>query len=141
MKYDKKTYYLVYYMCDELIKLINMNDDKFTKITICNIIVDCIIHISAIFNKDEINSNSETIKFSYVLNSTVYAKEMVQDIIDKTDGGFYEEYIDTSKDMDEKELQNNIDDDIEQSEALDVDIDVDDNGDADDENIIDMIDD
>lgn len=135
MKYDRKTSNLVYYICDELIKLINFNNDKFIKITLCNIIVDSITHIFSIFNKDNINTNTHTIKFSYILKSTVYAKEMVQDIMDKSDGGFYEEYIDTSKEMTDEDHDRMIDAE-EENEALDADQGGEEE--EDDNNIVDM---
>ena len=124
MKYDKKTPIIIYYIIEEFKKLFNYNNDKFIKINIANMFIDIINNIFLLFNKDEINTNLETIRFSYIVNSTAFAKEMTQDITQKMNEEFSDD--DIASDVPKEEIEEIKQNNIEEQEALDIDNDVED---------------
>ncbi len=118
--YDTNGNMILYYIIRELNKLLVYNDNKTIKNTITFFIIDVINRLFEMFNTDSQKTNFEIKRFNYILKSKSY----VYDITEKGYGleGFYDEYKDIDDPDPSKEEIEQRDTDIEESEALDVDI-------------------
>ena len=119
--YDYHGNLILYYIVQELVKLINYNDNRVNKVNICYFIIDIINRLFGLFNIEHLFSNFEIKRFNYIISSQQY----VYDIEEKGHGlegqteGFYGEYkdIDDTEDpeaIEQKEI------DLEEQEALDI---------------------
>ena len=126
--YDMNGNIILFYIINELIKLIDYNDNKFIKTNIIYMIIDMINEEHNIFNIDKRTSNFDIKRFGYFLTSQSY----MYDVDTKGHGlegeteGFYEEQIDTSmqseKDIKDKKKAN--EEAKEESNAIDIDTEI-----------------
>lgn len=120
--YDYHGNLILYYIVNELNKLLDFNSDKNLKLNIAYLIIDIINRLHNIFNQEKEYINFELKRFSYLIQS----KQYVYDYEEKGHGiegetvGFYSEYKDPDDKEDPDELeQKSID--REEAEALDID--------------------
>lgn len=119
---------ILYYIVQELQKLIDYNKDKSAKIQIINMIIDIINEEYEIFNKDRLVNNHEIKKFYYQVTSQKYKydEEGKGHGLDGDIEGFYGEHVDPT-DVDKK--QEKIDKEkmeelMEERDALDIDVEI-----------------
>jgi hypothetical protein len=127
--YDINGNMILYYIINELIKLIDYNENKFIKTNIIYMIIDMINEEHNIFNVDKRTSNFDIKRFGYFLTSQSY----MYDVDTKGHGlegetdGFYEEQIDASmqSDKDVKDKKNANEEAKEEANAMDIDAEID----------------
>lgn len=124
--YDYHGNLILFYIVAQLEKLIDMNVDKYLKLTISFLITDIIIELYGLYDQEKLQTNYEIKRFQYLLSNSGY----MYDVEEKGHGlegeteGFYGEY----KDPDEPENEEDIEakeDAQEEMEALDVDTEID----------------
>ncbi len=118
--YDYHGNLILFYIVKELIKLIEINDEKFVKINLTFLIIDIIIRLHRLFNTEQEITNYELKRFNYIINSKQSVYEMDEGY--KMEGevdGFYEEYKDPAdpENLEELELKEEAQ---EEQEALDI---------------------
>jgi hypothetical protein len=128
--YDFHGNLLFYYLVTELLKLIRINKNNFIKTNIIFMIIDIINSLYDKFSYDYVFSDHEMRKFSCILKSTEILKTKGFDNNDfetKTDG-IYSEFV-NEEDANNKEYMKEVEeqkyDDIQESTALDIDVDED----------------
>lgn len=94
--------------------LLDFNDDKIIKTTLCYLLIDIIIRIHNEFNQEKLETNTEITRFKYTLELTD-----TREIETFETEGFYEEYKDPDAIVDEATEEANYDD-REEMEALDM---------------------
>jgi len=116
-KIDSNGVLLIYYFVDELVKLIQYNNDKSVKSSLCLFIIDFINIVFETYNTDKYKEKSEYKQFYYFIHSATYVDE-VKDVIGETEG-VYEELVDENKEMtdEEKEAMQDL---IEEQDAMDI---------------------
>ena len=124
MEYDPYGNLLLFYIIDQMSFLLKANDNKVTKTNLAYLILDLINHSFESINEEDMNNVLEMKRFSYILKSKGYLYDVKEKGhgLDNTEG-IYSEYKD-----DTEETQEQIDqklDDIEESQALDVDTEMD----------------
>jgi hypothetical protein len=132
--YDVVGNSIMYYIIEELVKLLSYNNNKFIKTNIAYMIIDIINEEHRLFNIDNRTTTFDLKRFGYYLNSHTY----MYDSEDKGHGlkgvteGFYEELVEESIDAKtEKQNKKQRDDDIEEASAFDIDNDNDNPNDTD----------
>jgi len=121
IKKDKNANTLLYYLINEIVKLINSYENRIAKINIINFLIEAINYAYTDTNSESINNNLELKQFKYRLNGSgyVYDNEEVhylQDIINDN--------IDSEGELIDSDLENDeekITDDKEEADALDID--------------------
>lgn len=125
-KIDKMGNLLVFYIFKEFMKLYEFNNDKISKITISNFIVDFINVIYDLFNEDKNLSNIDVKRFIYILNSNTNIEEIQEKSNIVNFEGIYTEYQDLSeekKSIEQEVMEKEEKYDFEQEqEAYDIDI-------------------
>ena len=119
ISYDVNGNVILYYILDQIKKLIDYNDNKFIKINTVMFIIDFISYAYDLFNIDFINESKEMTRFVYVLNSSEYSKDIIEKNTVDTHG-IYEEDIDDQNENDEEHKEQLLDED-EERDALDID--------------------
>lgn len=130
--YDYHGNLILYYIVDELQKLVKMNDDKYIQTTLVFLIIDIIIRTHDEYNKEKIYTNFEIKRFNYMLQNAQYMYDVEEkghglDGIEDQVEGFYGEAKDADADVDDQTMEKELDqkeDDREEMDALDVDLDV-----------------
>ncbi len=124
--YDYHGNLILYYIIQELTSLLEYNSDRFTKVNLAYFSINTINHLFNIFNKEDLLTNYEIQRFTYILNSLTY----IHDVEESGHGlggqteGFYGEYTEEGDAADE-EAQDQMEADIEESQAMDIDGDLD----------------
>lgn len=123
--YDDTGNIMLFYLVNEMNKLLEYNDNKFVKITIVTFLIDFISTAFNMFNIEALMNNKEIKRFTYVLKSDSY----LRDLEEKQDmeverSGIYEEYKDQDDEISEEQMEK-IQDDIEEQDALDIDGEID----------------
>ena len=124
--YDYHGNLVLFYLIQELEKLIEFNSDRYIKTNITYFIIDIINHLFSLFNKEDELTNFEIQRFNYILNSYSY----VHDVEEKGHGiegeieGFYGEYTEEGDGMAEEDMEKR-EDDIEEAQAMDIEGDLD----------------
>ena len=113
---------ILFYIVQELQKLIDYNDSKSSKIHICQFYLDFINLIFDVYNQETLATNQDIKRFSYILNSFTFIQE-IADIIGEQTAGIYDEYVDPNDVVDD-ETKEALEDDEEEANALDMDMDV-----------------
>lgn len=116
-KYDNNGNKILFYLLDELKKLVMMNEEKSVKVNVIYLIVDIIDYLHSLFNEDTITTNIETRRFEHMLKSADYVKE-IQSVGGETQG-FYEEYKDPEEEVDSEKLEEE-EDTREEMESMDI---------------------
>ncbi|MCJ7637248.1 MAG: hypothetical protein MUO21_07130 [Nitrososphaeraceae archaeon] len=115
-EYDYSGNVILFYIVNEMIKLITVNKDKFIKTTLCHLLIDIIIRIYSEYDQEKDLTNSQIKRFLYILQIKDYSQ------IDETEietEGIYEEYKDPDAKPDEELLEEN-EDAKEEEDALDI---------------------
>lgn len=121
IKYDKNGNLILFFIINELNKLIGDNDNKFTKVNVVNMIIDLINYSYQLYNREAQNAMFDIKRFKYILDSGKY----ILDIEKKGHGlenektGIYEEYT-TPEDVGDNEIEEMEND----AEMYDIDMDV-----------------
>lgn len=123
---------ILYFIVQELVKLIDYNENKFIKTNIIYMIIDIINEEHNMFNIDKRTNNFEIKKFSYVLSSHSYMYEGDEirgehgNVLTGETDGFYEEQVDSTDNnkQTDKEKKNERDDAVEESKAMDMDVEI-----------------
>jgi hypothetical protein len=124
--YDYNGNIILYYIIEELYKLITINTNKFIKISIIYMILDIIDGAHNIFNKEIRTTDSELKRFNYILSSRSYiynVEEKGHGLEGDTDG-FYGEYKDAD-DPDDPDDVAKREEAQEEIDAIDMDVDMD----------------
>lgn len=118
--YDYHGNVILYYIVNEFIKLIQMNDEKFVKINLAFLIIDIIINLHKLFNTEVQITNYELKRFNYIINSkqSVYEMDEGYSMQGEVDG-FYGEYTDPA-DVDNLEDIELREEAQEELDALDI---------------------
>lgn len=116
--YDYNGNCILFYVINEFEKLLENNNDKFTKTTLTYLLIDIIIFEYNLFNQDINLTDTEIKRFKYTL-------EVIndRDILNLyTEGeGFYDELADETLNEEQMELiREQREDDIEENEAYDL---------------------
>ena len=114
--YDYHGNVILFYIVEQLVELLDINRDKFTKINLCYFIIDIINRVYNEHTQEEEYTNSEIKRFKYILESDQYVNEFEQEELTE---GNYEEYKDPDEKEDETMLQQK-EDDQEEMDALDI---------------------
>lgn len=107
--YDYHGNLILYYMVDQLNKLLSYNNEKHIKGTLVYFIIDVIINIHNFFNEEEYIKNYEIKRFNYVITG----KEYLYDVEASGHGlegdtqGFYEEHVDPDDEIDKEKIKEN----------------------------------
>lgn len=112
--YDYNGNVILYYIVNGMQNLLDFNDDKIIKTTLCYLLIDIIIRIHNEFNQEKLETNTEITRFKYTLELTD-----TREIETFETEGFYEEYKDPDAIVDEATEEANYDD-REEMEALDM---------------------
>ena len=117
-KFDTNGNLLLYYIIEELTKLLKYNNNKFLKTEIINFIYEFVDIIYNYFNDDKIMDNIYVRGFMYIIKSSSYFDQVTN--LDKNlVQGIYNEYIDPLEPVsaEQTEEKENI---SEENEALDL---------------------
>jgi hypothetical protein len=113
---------ILYFIVEELTKLLKYNSSKFIKLSICNFIIEFINTIFDFFNTDKNTNNIDIKRFNYYLNSYTYIQEISEKTGTKQLEGIYDEQIDPDEEINEERKEEHLDDE-EEADALDVEYD------------------
>ncbi len=124
--YDYHGNIIIYYIIRELTKLLNYNTDKYTKVSTAYFSINAINYLFGLFNEEDRLTNYEIQRFNYILTSYTYIHDVEESghgLGGKTEG-FYGEYAEDGDAEDDETIQQS-ESDIEESQALDIDGDLD----------------
>mgnify|MGYP003385925735 CR=1 FL=1 len=133
-KHDRSGNIILFYIMKELSKLIEYNNNKFTKATIVFFLIDVINKSFSVYNNDIMFKNNEIKRFNYIMNSSVFMHDIEQkghgldnqlsdQNVESQTEGFYGEIKD--EDKDDTEIKEQLENDQEEQDALDVDTEID----------------
>ena len=114
--YDYHGNLILFYMINEMSALLDINEDKFTKVTLTHLLLDIVVSMYDEFDEDTLMGNNNIKRFMYVLQIIDYQE--VNEYTGETEG-YYQEYKDPEKVMSKEEKRMN-DDDRETADALDM---------------------
>lgn len=125
--YDYHGNIILFYIVNELDKIIRYNDDKFIRVTVIYLLIDIINRLYNMFNEEQMYTDFDVKRFSYKLQS----QSFMYDVEQKGHGleteyteGFYGEYKDPDDAEDVEKLEGN-EEAQEELDALDVDTEID----------------
>jgi len=117
-KHDVNGNIILFYIIEEFKKLMKYNDNKFIKVNISLFLIDFINVVFDTFNQESLKSNQDIKQFYYILNSYTYIED-IQDKVGETTG-VYEEYKDADDEITDEQKEE-LEDAIEEADALDID--------------------
>lgn len=126
--YDYHGNVILYYIVREMNKLLKYNDNKTLGVTISFFVLDIIIRLFSLFNKEKLMTNFEIKRFTYIIQSraTIYDVEEAGHGITGDTEGFYEEHKNDDAEVDLEALDKR-EDAQEELDAIDMaDVDMDD---------------
>ncbi|ARF09424.1 hypothetical protein Indivirus_1_47 [Indivirus ILV1] len=115
-EYDYSGNVILFYIINEMKKLIENNRDKFIKTTLCNLLIDIIMRIYFEYDKEKDMTNGQIKRFMYITQLKDYSQ--IDDTEFETEG-IYGEYKDPDATPDE-ELLEEKEDAKEEEDALDI---------------------
>lgn len=115
---------VLYYIVQELIKLINYNHSKFTRVTLIHFMLDTINSVYKYYNTDILYRKHDIRRFTYLLSTDRFIYDTEEQFIFSKPEGFYGEYTDIDDKVDEEQVEANYDNEQEQ-DAIDIDQDID----------------
>lgn len=118
INYDSSGNMILYYIVDEMAKLIDINEQSFTKNLITFVIIDIIDVLHGIFNKEYEFKTFDLKKFKYMLQSNMIVDDVKDDY--ETEGIYGEQKIETKGETDE-DIDESLYSDAEEADALDID--------------------
>jgi hypothetical protein len=116
---DNQGNLILFYLTTELTKLIEYNENKFTRVTLSNLIIDLINHCYNLFNREEIDKLYEIKRFQFIIDSS----NILVDVEKKGYGlddptyGIYEETM-TEQELADPERLEQAEDDKEMFDAV-----------------------
>ncbi|CAH6421755.1 Hypothetical protein KVN_LOCUS441 [uncultured virus] len=121
--YDYHGNIILFYIVNELNKLLEFNTEKYLKINLTYLIIDIINKIHDLFNQEKEYTNYEIKRFNYILNSQqyIYDFEEAGHGVSGEVENFYQEAKDTDEPVDEA-AQAQREEDLEERDALDTEI-------------------
>lgn len=122
--YDNKGNLMLFYLVNEMNNLITFNDNKFTKMNIVIFLIDFINTAFELFNVENLMNNKDIKRFTYVLKSSFYMRNLEEKEDINKNTGIYEEYTDPDEELSEEQLEI-LEDAIEEQDALDMESDID----------------
>lgn len=125
-KYGVNSNMLLYYIISEIDKLFHFNaENKFMRINIVGFVIDFITYVFSLFNTDDLMNIYDIKRFSYILQSESYVHDMDQKGhgLQSETTGIYDEYKEDDVQPTEEEGERIIDDE-EEGDALDIDVDL-----------------
>ncbi|QKF93984.1 hypothetical protein QKU48_gp0526 [Fadolivirus algeromassiliense] len=114
--YDYSGNIILFYLINEMNKLLDLNNDKFTKTTLTYLLLDIIVRVHDEFDEDKDMTNTEIKRFKYTLE--IQNEKDIEDVGGATEG-FYDEYKDPDEEVNEDELEQK-EEDKELMDALDI---------------------
>ena len=114
--YDYTGNVILFYIVEEMGKLLDMNNDKFIKSTLAYLLLDIIVRLYDDMDEEKDLTNTEIKRFKYVLE--IQDEREVESIAGTTEG-IYEEYVDPDAEVDEAKIEKE-EEDKEEEEALDM---------------------
>jgi len=123
-RYDKSGNMILFYIIDEITRLLKYNTNKFTKASISSFIIDFISTVFDSYNEEDNATNQDIKRFNYIINSVGYLQEIQDKLAPSVTEGIYEEHKDTEQEEDDEEKERQ-EDAREEAEALDMDTDMD----------------
>lgn len=118
--YDYIGNVILYYIVTQLIKLLDINNDKFIKGTLSTLLLDIIVRLHTENDEEKFLTDAEIKRFKYVLE--IKDEREVEDISGLTEG-FYDEYKDPDEDVDDETRiieKDKAEEDQEELDAIDV---------------------
>ena len=114
--YDYTGNLILFYIVDEMGKLLDINNDKFVKSTLAYLLLDIIVRLYDDMDEEKDLTNTEIKRFKYILE--IYDEREIEAIAGITEG-IYEEYVDPDAVVDEEQIEK-ADEDKEMEDALDM---------------------
>ena len=114
--YDYNGNVILFYIVNEMKKIIEINDDKFIKETMGYFLLDIIVRLYNETNEDTDLTNTEIKRFKYALQ---IQDEREIDEISGTTEGFYEEYKEPDAEISD-ETKELLEDDMAEDEGFDM---------------------
>lgn len=113
-EYDETGNIILFYILEELSKLIDINSNKFTKSTLVYLLLDIIQHVYKSYNNDNMMNNFDIKRFKYVIESNRFLLDVTQK------GHGIDETLENEKSEEQKEADREAKlDEIEENNALD----------------------
>jgi hypothetical protein len=118
--YDYHGNLILFYLVDELHKLLEMNSEKYIQINLTFLVIEIIIKLHKLFDTEAETTNYELKRFSYIVHSRQSVYEMDEGYsMEGEVEGFYGEYKDAADTEDVEELDKKEEAE-EEAEALDI---------------------
>lgn len=124
-KFDTSSNLLLFYIINELTKLLTYNNEGYIRTTICNFIIEFIENIFFKYNTDELYGDIHIKRFMHMITSVTYMKDINTLIGNEQPVGLYEEYVEEEEEATEEQIEQQIDE-YEEDIALDLDMDAED---------------
>lgn len=112
--YDYSGNLILFYIIREMLKLMDINDDKYNKTNIVHLLLDMIVSFYNEYGNSMLTDNRDIKRFAFMLTLNDYA-----DISEDFTAGYYDEYKNPDEPI-SKELRNEVEDIQEENEALDM---------------------
>lgn len=124
--YDYSGNLLLYYFVSELLKLLDINKNKYVRQSLTQYIIEFIEHMFTEYNNDYYDNMNDIQRFLCIINSSEYFRELENKGLgmDEYTTGIYGEYKDPSDEKTKEELDEEFDD-REAAESMDVDGEID----------------
>jgi len=119
-EYDEMGNSLLFYMVNEMKKLIEYNTNKFTKISVVTFLIEFINVSFDMFNIESLMNNKDIKRFTYILKSNEYLRDFEERDDTSNVKGIYEEYNDEDEEISEEAMEE-MENAEQEMEALDID--------------------
>uniref|UniRef100_A0A6C0ABW3 Uncharacterized protein n=1 Tax=viral metagenome TaxID=1070528 RepID=A0A6C0ABW3_9ZZZZ len=117
---DESGNVVLYYIIQELIKLLDYNPSKFIRANLVYFMLDALNNVYEFYNDDIIYRNTDVRRFTYLLATDKFIHDTQEQFAVSQPEGFYGEYKDID-DKDDPEKDEKMYDDAEEFDAIDVD--------------------
>jgi hypothetical protein len=119
-EYDETGNALVFYMVNEMKRLIEYNSNKFTKISVVTFLIDFINVSFDMFNIEGLMNNKDIKRFTHILKSNEYLRDFEERDDTANTKGIYEEYNDEDDEISEETMEE-MENAEQEMESLDID--------------------
>lgn len=119
IRIDDQGNIILYYIIQELIKMLNYNPSKFIRANIVYFMLDSLNNTFKFYNKDLIFKNSEVRRFSYILSTDKFIHDTQEQYRVSKPEGFYGEYTDIEDDIN-PEKEEELYDNKQEMDAIDI---------------------
>lgn len=122
--YDTQSILMMYYLTQELVKIVDSNDDKVTKINLCQMFIDVLTYIYNLYNVDRYKNIIEIKRFDFIMNGSEFTLDVLRKSQRVTAAKQVEDdLIEMQEDADTIIEEDELEDLREEAEALDIDTD------------------